>query len=622
MTKTIILAEDNTDFDFFKDFAHKIDYKVISFDIVAHKRLESLGIKHELIEDYFEDGDPKLVDDNTIRICLEWYKQKAFSEFLQFEGVNFGWLLEIELFSFIVQTIKKFVGIIRLIEKEKPSLVYCSKLLSLMILEIDKSSVIETRLVPTSSASSLHFDKVEIPINVGGRLIPIRISRDSAIKIKKLIESFTNIFFHLKPSGNKPSLVLLDFNPILYKDMLKELSKLPYQILLLNERRPAAWNLQAIKILRKLGCKVVLLNDFLDESTRDEIKAKQQKFASSLDGLFSNDEEFKAFFSVLGVSFWPSIKDYFVLSCKTRFSESIQRLVLTEKFIQNFKIKQVVTMYNTGVEEKIILSRFEKYNIPGILLQHGYLPHGSYVKNNYLAISPVIPQKGIKNAVWGNFTKELLLNLGIPSDAIYTIGSPRHDQFFHIKNEVHEKNTILFAESFAAEVDFVSMDTKYLLKNEDMIKKMILFSNSISDHNLIVKLHPGQHSLSYNIKSIVLSVDSSIPIYQSGNSLNFLKNCNLVIASELTTVVLEAMILRIPTIVFLTHPKWNIDEKIFKTKSSILVKNAEEFELELRKLLNDPNYRSQIVGNAQKFIDEQFTAQGNSCEEFAKIFLN
>ena len=39
----------------------------------------------------------------------------------------------------------------------------------------------------------------------------------------------------------------------------------------------------------------------------------------------------------------------------------------------------------------------------------------------------------------------------------------------------------------------------------------------------------------------------------------------------MTTGILEAMILKIPTLVYLSHPKSAIDEDIFKNKASIRI---------------------------------------------------
>lgn len=88
----------------------------------------------------------------------------------------------------------------------------------------------------------------------------------------------------------------------------------------------------------------------------------------------------------------------------------------------------------------------------------------------------------------------------------------------------------------------------------------------------------------------------------------------------MTTGILEAMILKIPTLVYLSHPKSAIDEDIFKNKASIRIETFEQFKLEIDKLLNDKDYRNMIINNGTKFVDEYFSNPGNSCETFVKSF--
>lgn len=621
MTSSFVLVEANSDINYIKTLDP--NSKFISFDIVAHNRLQNLGIKHNLIEDYFSNEDKSIIDEKTINICYKWYKQKSIAKFLEYDDVNLGWLLEIELFSYVIQAIKKFVGIINLLQKENPCEIHSSNFLLSMVNQVNQNNDIKLKTISITSKSLLYFDNIEIPVNIGGKLIPFRVSRKSAIKLKKIVENFTNIFFNFKTDlsklHNRENLLFLDFNPILYEEMLKEFSETNFNILLLNERRPAIWNFSSFKLLKKLNCKIISLQDFKDNETTNKIKIEQNKFQNQLKDIFSNEEHFKNYFTIMGFSFWSAIKEDFISFCNNRFSEAIQRLILSKKLFSNLKINSIIVMYNTGVEEKAILSQSNKKNIPGILLQHGYLPRSTF-NQKYLDTAPIIPNLGLSSGVWGNFTKSLLEDLGVSENNIQVVGSPRHDTFFKAKKYQNNNDTILFTESFANEVDFVSFDSKNDLKNEEIIGEMLSFINDLQEYKLIVKLHPGKHVLPYSLKPLVQSIDPTIPIYQSKNILDLLKNCKLVIASEMTTVIIEAMILKIPTMVYFSHPKYSVDEPIFKNKASIRVETFEQFKSEIDKLLNDLDYRNMIIANGTNFINEQFINQGYSSKEFVKLF--
>src|SRR5437588_5104754 len=85
--------------------------KIISFDIIAHKNLTKLGIEHEKVESYIDTQDRNLIDDLTLDRTTGWYKEASISKFLQYDNTNLGWLLELEIVSYFVQTIKSFVGV-------------------------------------------------------------------------------------------------------------------------------------------------------------------------------------------------------------------------------------------------------------------------------------------------------------------------------------------------------------------------------------------------------------------------------------------------------------------------------------------------------------------------------
>ena len=287
MSQSLILVEHNVDFNNFQNYS---DSKFISFDIISHKKLENLGITNYLIEDYVSEDDQSLIDEKTIQICYQWHKQKLISKYLEYDGVNLGWLLEIELFSYIIQSIKKFVGIIRLFEKENPTQIYCSEFLASMINEISSNNNIIFKIIPTNSKSLLYFDNVEIPVNIGRKLFLIKISRNTALKFKKYIENFFNTFLNFKINSkkleNKNNLLFLDFNPILYQKMFNEFSKTNFNIILLNERRPAAFNYSSFKLLKKLNCKIIVLEDFVDSDISKKIKNDQESFLNQLNDIF------------------------------------------------------------------------------------------------------------------------------------------------------------------------------------------------------------------------------------------------------------------------------------------------------------------------------------------------
>ena len=79
-----------------------------------------------------------------------------------------------------------------------------------------------------------------------------------------LIPNYTaveNVALTLELNKRK-NILLLDFNPERYEYLLLELSKLNHNIILLNQRKPAVWNKNSLKIIRKTNTSVINLNNF------------------------------------------------------------------------------------------------------------------------------------------------------------------------------------------------------------------------------------------------------------------------------------------------------------------------------------------------------------------------
>ncbi|EIJ66940.1 hypothetical protein BD31_I0464 [Candidatus Nitrosopumilus salaria BD31] len=241
--------------------------KIICFDIESTTILSELGINHELMENYVSLEDEKKIEDLALEKALSWYKNDKFEELLIFNNINLGWLLEIEFHQYLLQVMKHVIGILRIIEKEKPLKIFSSFFLNSILKSVDHENKIILKTFPKITSSEFYFDNVEIPINLGIKKINIHTSRNFALKIKKFLEQSTNLFFNLKYHDNNSKnskILLLEFNPIQYNELMHEIYSLNDEIILLNERRPAVWNLKSLTIVKNTKSKILRLSTTSD----------------------------------------------------------------------------------------------------------------------------------------------------------------------------------------------------------------------------------------------------------------------------------------------------------------------------------------------------------------------
>ena len=587
---------------------------VITLDFVAHRNLADAQITHTLIEDYFEPADEGFVDELIISKSTGWYKDDGISDLLKFENINLGWTLELLIFSYMAQIVKKFMGLTRLLEKERFDQIHCSPFTAKLIQSISPDTKLHS--LASKSEISLHFESVEIPLKIGGRLVQLRTSKSFALAVKRLMDYSTKAVANSDLRTRKPKkrVLLLDFNISSHEGLVAELSK-HFEVVLLNERKPVIWNIQSLRISKRLDCKIIRLKDFEDSPAAAEINRSFVLLDKNLEKLFGNDSYFESCFSVSGMTFWPAIKQNFISTIISKFKDAAKRLILAKRMFASCSIDKVIVMYPNAFEEKMILAAAEKLQIHSVILQHGYLPNLAYMRK-YLPLFPISTSSYCKHAMWGSKSRDRLLGLGIAGENLLVTGSPRHDSFFTARRT--PSNLIMFFDSFASEINFQAFDTRQLAKNERLVEKICTMLNNVPGHHFSVKLHPGQHAFPYSLKDTIKRIDAKIPLHQTEDSASLLPCCSLAIVSAPSTILLEAMIMKIPTIACIPDHSWD-DEDIFTSGSSILVHTYEDFERNLLSLLNNKKFRSDLVSKGSEYIRKYFDFPGESSENMARL---
>jgi len=619
MYDSLILLENSSNIQTILSEIKLSNSKIITFDVESDFKLTELGINHEIIENYIDINDEEEIDSVALQLAMSWHKEKNFKNLLEFQNINLGWLLETEFHQYLLQIIKYFIGMTKIFKKEIPKKIFSSYFLSTIINSFDFNSEIDLQVFPKKTSPKFYFDEVEIPINLGIKKFNLKTSRNFALKIKTILEKSTNIFFNLayqNTSSSKKQILFLEFNPVHYKELIKSISSNGFEIIFLNERRPAVWNLESLKIIKKYNCKILRLSE-LETSISKTIFIEKTNFFKKLEKLFLLEDNLREVFSIRNMSFWPVIKEDFMLICKERFSEAINRIMSSSKFFQSTKIHSILTMYNAGVEERAILSIAEKNNIFGVLMQHGLYAQNRYMRK-FIPVIGSLPNLSLKEAIWGDEIKQYFLELGIDTNDLILSGSPRHDEYFNHRCKLKNNNSILLATNVIMANNYKGIDSKVYRNLQIGLKKILDDIEKISEKQLIVKLHPGKPPIDI-ISNILSESKTSFKMYKTGNILPFILNSDIVISTELSTVLIESMILKKPTITFLFDKKGFENEKIITSGATAYVSDIQEFSKLLLKVLTDKNYQNQLIQRGTEFVNQYMINQGNSSKFLAKF---
>lgn len=612
----IILVEGIKDVEEIKSI-YSSTVKVISFDYEAHKLLNELNIKHELVEDYFSPQDEYDIDTKALELTTQWYKHKSIIE-LNYQGLNLGSLLEIELIGYFFEQLKRVLGIIRVIEKEKPDIIV-AYFLGEIAETMCRQKKIKIQKYESKKSVELFFDSIDIPIKVGGRIFSIKISQKKFQIITKMLNQTICSLFGFKPDYNnlriKKTILLSEYNLSTYDDLIEELSNSKNNIYLLNQRRPAIWNYHSFQIMRKSKCKIIDLDDFINKDIKIEIKKEQKKFEDNIKTLWNDNNIFVEMFSINDYSFWNGIKNNFTQLVTKRFVEAIKKIFLLNELFKNIDISCILEWAHVGLEDKLIISIANKRKIPNLFLQHGLYLQNEKLKK-YVPILPILPYNSSKHLVWGNIMERFVLEYGIRQDMVIKIGSPRHDKFFR-KEHIKKLDTVLLAANGFFHVNFKGTDTRSFIKMENFVRKIFEVMKKYPKIKLIVKLHPGK--VSFDIKPLIKQLDLNVKIFQSENIMDLLENCDYMISLNYSTVTLDAMISKKPILVLLPEEQNYENEIPLKNNAVLFTSDLNQIESLMDNLFNNKEICHNLVKKGNEFVNEYVANQGKSSHELAKI---
>ena len=589
----------------------------------THTSLDKNHIQHEIAENYLNKSDKLKIFDLTVSY-YDWYDNKEFSDSFDFEGVNLLSLLDTaEFHQHVIECLFDFLTIKRIIEKEEPREIVATTKFSNIIKSLIKKKEIILTIHESTSTRYLAWDKIQIKFNVGSYPISFYLARSTYSKIKNMLETvFCNTLNLWYNSGSKKSILLLEFNPSTYKDLLVNLRKLDKDIILINRRRPAIWNLDSIKTLRNSKCKILNMNNMLDSVTKNKIELITREYLKKLDDLFSKEDIFLNLFLCEGYSFWPSIKDALITAYQNRVSEYILFLLSAKKLFEKVDISCIVSLNVIGETEKIILGANKNRSL-SIMMEHGFANYNhDLMRYDVLSNYPLLQDK---IAVWGDIQKKYLIeHRKFDENKILVVGSPRHDVFFNRKTKLIRNNQKIVLLTIVPITETTGQgDTNLHIKFELFVNELCRIIKSISGIKLIVKLHPGQTEHNSEIIELFKSIDSDIPVYQLTPILDLIERCDIMIninpeSCDTSTVIMEGLIMKKPIITaFLDNLHHEIE--FVKDNATISVSDHTNLEKIIRDILFNEDTQNRLLKNSEAHMKKYLANHGIASKRFSEM---
>lgn len=306
---------------------------------------------------------------------------------------------------------------------------------------------------------------------------------------------------------------------------------------------------------------------------------KNEDIKTMLNTLFSDENLQKAFENENDIYLF---KGEFYSLFERRLPYLLFKLRLSSNLIHEVSPDILIVGDDRSTITKTCILPAKENEIPVMEIQHGlFIPPEIFVN---LMPKPVSD----KICVWGNSSREYLLELGFEDEKIEITGSPEFDE--------HKK----FAESFEAKKDKIILfatQAPYKNINLEVIEEMGR-NKRLDEFRIYVKPHPDEDPVIY--KFLEDKFPDKVFIRPKNENLSYLLAISDVILTFSSTVGLESAILDKPLICinFLNEKSMYIDNGV-----ALEVKNIEELADSINKIFN-PEISVQLSENRVNFVKE------------------
>ena len=583
---------------------------IITFDYNSHKNLEKCGINHVISDSYLDQNFMSLIQKTCYRLS-KWYTEKSIEKIVDYDGLNLGEFFYIDLYNILIPFLKKFFEISKIFEENNQS----SFLTSNNLYDIIHSFSDNTKILQQTNTVKSEFDysHIDIPFKLGSRNSHIRIGRSKYLKLLNTSEKFLRLT--RKKQYDKPAVLLANFSANRYKEFFLAMPQSKNIFVKFDRNSPSFWNYDTYSTVKKSGCIIENFSSLVDDNI-NKLTNESQNLISEKLNLLSNLTELHEFFSLNKISFWGAFQKTFFELLQNKFSEIISEIEILKKLFSKHKFLCVLVQTDTAIHDLIIMKLAKRQNIPIILLEHGLTPLGKNILEHqkFYRAFPVYSNKYL---VWGNIDFKSYTENGFPSNKIDVLGVPFYDEIFNNKIPSYTEldNFILFATDFKAlhKIERITIES---MKKYEMIINSVY--NAVMKHNkrLVIRPHPLKD---IDESETAKKLDPKIKVVLGGSILPLIKSSSLVVVTDVSSVMIEAMALNKPVISLRVNPDFD-DE--FCNPNACLRTNIEDFEINLSKILENQQFRNLLLKKQKIFLDENVANQGSASINLIKFLDN
>ncbi len=602
---SIILVDSSLDISDYEQFLGS--FEIISLDYESHHKLLEKKIPHKISDEFISIDELKKLDD-LIYEFVNWYSIDKISTILSDDGINLGELFYFEFRFELTQFLKKYLEISKIYLKYEQSFFLSSKISHEIISIFSENSAV----IKSNKKNESIFSTVDVPFNLGKKQFTIKLSSRNISKLKNILNKSTRVFLNKDIKNDFKTLLLIGFTTLKNEEFLLKSRNYDLNIIKYDGNLPSIWNKKTFGIIKNSNCIVENESTLLNKKFRQSIEDKRMIFLEKLDTLFTHENLLSKYFSIDGSTFWNAMKPLFLRLCKKYFLQAAEEIVLGNRLFEKYNLTSVLIFNESKMTEQIIISLAKKHSVPIFQIQHGlYYDSPEMVNEN--KFGRLISGKSDFFITWGEIYKKYLIKNSVKQNQIKSLGSFFFDKI-SLNNIKNSPTHVLLASDplvFNRLIDLSFQEKELYRKTIDQICK--IFSGI--GKQLVIKTHPQKNQFE---KEIAEKIDSSILVFNSGNINPLIQSSELVVATDMSTVILEAMILKKPVISIRMKDHYGLPE-IFNYCPQI---SLNSFESWIQTFYSNPEIKNTMMKKQNEFLKIYLNNQGNASQELLKFLQN
>ena len=581
--------------------------KIISFDYDSHKNLNLENIEHEISDEFITQEETNEIQ-NHLYTFSKWYDEKSLQKFFMVDDLNIGQLLQEQFIDYMIKFLKKFFEFKKIYEKF-PNALFVSSGILYEISTIFSSNIQQIDIDKVVNYDFVH-DKVRVGVNVGKNRINFSLSSSKYKKIKHLSEKFTQSLFEPKINSSSPNVLLVELSTEMYQNLLEESRNYNINLIQFGIRRPAIWNIDTFKIIKNSKCSIITPDLLIDSELKIKIQEQKNLIRKQISELYQQDDILSKYFSYEGYSFWYIIKPIIQRLFEKRIEQIARDIQTIKALFQKITIDTVIISSERGITEQIVISQYKKYGVRLLLLQHGIYYDTKEAKETNIS-KGMYPIKSDKFLIWGKVAENDLKNIDIIEPTkLKIIGHPKYDSWKPVSIQ-NDFSCVILALTGPEHMLIQGHQISNIIEFEKQLEQIYKIVTAMKK-KLIIKTHPSFHV--FDFSETLKKISSDIEVISVGNTMELVNSCDVMIATNYTTVILESYLLEKP-VICLPIIDYNLGIPALFDFNSDMIISIEKFQTVLEKLMHDKDFKNKIIQTQNKFVKNYLANHGNSSKK-------